>query len=387
MKRGAVAGLIALLLLSGCDAVKVVKEEPAHTGTLKSLKFEGGNEGDAPAGWEVTTQTPGEESESRAPKFKMEYTESEKHSGKMSALLRPIGKEKLGPNTYTDARICGDPPFPGSATRVSAFIKGDRTGLVALTAGLSTAIEIPESNLQKRGGGWTKYEVVVVASPPPPTPVPFREKMCIWLNVSGSTRAWIDDVTFTKLDLASIPAEKIQSVPLENLDMEKFDRGGTLSNWTLLSAEVPRGFELRADRAVKRSGRASLLLTTDEPLETPVGDRADYCMDPAPLLGRTLRVSGWLRADLVGEGTTSNDFSVKAHGVTLEEAPTTTPEQLLASGDFTSADVSVKQPIDWTQYQLISSVPTTAKTLCISFRLDQMGSLWADDLSVEVIDL
>lgn len=387
MKRPAVAWLIALTLLSSCDAVKVVKEEPAHTGTLKSLKFEGGNEGDAPPGWEVTTQTPGEESESQAPKFKMEYTESDKHSGKMSALLRPIGKEKLGPNTYTDARFCGDPPFPGSATRVSAFIKGDRTGLVTLTAGLSTASVIPESNLSKRGGDWTKFEVVVVPPPPPPTPVPFSEKMCITLGIIGSNRAWIDDVTFAKLDFAGIPQEKIHAVPLENLDMEKFDRAGTLSNWTLGSAEVPGGFELRADRAVKKSGRASLLLTTDEPLETPVGGRADYCMDPAPLLGRTLRVSGWLRADLDIESTTSNDFSVKAHGVTREEAPTITPEQLLASGDFSSADVSVKQPIDWTQYQLISSVPKTAKTLCVSFRLDQIGSLWADDLTVEVIDV
>ena len=389
MKRRTAACLIGLLLLSGCGVFKVVKEpEPAPTGPLKTLKFEGGNEGDEPAGWEVRTYSPDQPSvEGEAPKFKMEYTEDEKRSGKMSALLRPIGKEKLPSENFTDARFCGDAPFPGFATRVSAFIKGDRGGIVRFWVSEYSNAEGQDNalaSLQRRGGNWNEHEVVSV---PPPGSGTGTRRMCLLLGVSGSNRAWIDDVTFTKLDLAALPGEKAQPVPLDNLDMEVSQRG-TLANWSLnagLGTPTKEGFELSADTKTKRSGRASLRLSTDIPLQQPPGDSADYCFDANPVLGKTLRIGGWIKTDVAD--MESGLLGVSAFPFTAAEIPTIKPEVVLERGDSYSTNVFIRSAADWTRYEVIAFVPKSTVNLCIEVRLDQVGSVWADDLSVEVVQL
>ncbi len=397
MRTRTIALILVAIFLSGCGPLKVVKPpEPAPSGPMKTMKFESGNEGDAPAGWKIGTAYGAPDArviEGEAPKFKMEYTEDEKRSGKMSAVLRPIGKDKLPVDNITTASFCGDSPFHGAAMRVSAYIKADPGGAVLFGANLSGEPAGRGSVLQKRGGGWTKFEVMNLLPPPPPTPAvggATRHLMCVNLGVSGSNRAWIDDVTFTKLDLAGVPQEKIQAVQLENLDMEKFDRAGTLSGWFLNSAvrpdEVPEGFQLSADRKVKRSGAASLHLTTDEPLDMPPGDVATQCTDAAPLLGKTLRVAGWMKSDL-GEGRFSAGLIAVAFAVAPEEISTLTMLERLTRGDLVSANVNVYEPTDWTQHQVMFSVPKTAKSVCMSIQLDQIGSVWADDLTVEVIEL
>ncbi len=390
MRTRTIAWIVAALFLSGCGAFKVVKEpEPAPTGPLKTLKFESGNEGDEVAGWTVRNYTSDQPAvEGDTAKSKIEYTESEKRSGKMSALLRPIGKEKLPSETFTDARFCGDAPFPGFATRVSAFIKGDPGGIVRFwvsessdesSGGQDNAL----ASLQRRGGNWNKHEVVSV---PPPGQGTGARHMCLLLGVAGSNRAWIDDVTFTKLDVATIPPG--QPLALENLDMEVSQRG-TLANWTLTpkigSGQPAEGFELSADTKTKRSGRASLRLTTDVPLAQPPGDSADYCFDPNPVLGRTLRVAGWVRTDVADrEGGL---FGVSAFPFTPAEIPTLKPEVVLERGDSYSSHVFIRSAADWTRYEVIAFVPKSTVNLCIDVRLDQVGSVWADDVTVEVIDL
>ncbi len=391
MRTRAIALILVTTFLSACGAVKVVKDpEPAPTGPLKTLKFEGGSKGDQVAGWEVVTYggPEGPSVEGQTPRFKLEYTDSEKRSGEMSALLRPLGKEKFPVGTFTDARFCGDAPFPGIATRVSAFIKGDRGGIVRFWvseyASESTGGEDSSgASLQRRGGDWNKHEVVSLPTPGQGT-TPGR--MCLLLGVEGSNRAWIDDVTFTKLDLATIPAERAQPVPLENLDMEVSQRG-TLRNWALNASlgEPSEGFELVADTSTKRSGRSSLRLTTDVPQQQPPGESADYCFDPNPVLGKTLRIAGWIRADVADrEGAM---FGVSAFPFSAAEIPTLKPEVVLDRGDSYSTHVFIRSAVDWTRYEVIAFVPPSTINLCIDIRLDQVGSVWADDLTVEVIDL
>ncbi|HVE76225.1 MAG TPA: hypothetical protein VND22_05610, partial [Actinomycetota bacterium] len=316
-----------------------------------------------------------------------EYTEDEKRSGKMSALLRPVTKEKFPVGTFTDAEFCGDAPFPGFATRVTAFIKGDAGGIVRfwVSENLSGATGDQDSSLgslQRRGGNWNKHEVVSV---PPPGQGAGKQRMCVLLGVEGSNRAWIDDVTFTKLDLQTIPAG--QPLALENLDMETSQRG-TLKNWALnagLASPPKEGFELIADSKTKRSGRSSLRLTTDVPLQQPPGDSADYCLDVNPVLGETLRIAGWIKTD-VAEGA-GGVFGISAFPFTAAEVPTITPEVVLERGDSYATHVFIRNAPDWSQYEVITFVPKSTVNLCIEIRLDQVGSVWADDLTVEVIDL
>ncbi|HVE76224.1 MAG TPA: hypothetical protein VND22_05605 [Actinomycetota bacterium] len=406
MRTRAIALMLVTLFLASCGAFKVVKPpDPAPSGPLKGVRFEGGKPGDKPAGWLVISHTEGQDGglavgssprfdpteEEPKPDHKLELTDSDKHSGEMSAVLGPIGKKKLPKERFGNARICGDPPFGGSAFRVSAFLKADSADIA--TSMFVTLTE-PESDLRtqrvsKTAGKWTKFEAIILpggtAGQPAASPGR-RPEVCVNFGVARSGRLWIDDIAFAKIDLAALPPEKVQAVALDNLDMERFERSGAIPGWNLRPSELPARSVMRSDTKIKRSGAASLRFSAEQVGETKFGDNVYYVADPAPFLGKTIRVGAWIRAEL-GEGGYIA-FSVFAGLSTLEELMAMTPEQIMAQ-ESSNSDVHFGNSgaaFDWVRHEQTLFVPRSTRSLAIQFRLDPVGEIWVDDLTVEVID-
>ncbi|HVE76223.1 MAG TPA: hypothetical protein VND22_05600 [Actinomycetota bacterium] len=380
MKTRLIALIMAAVFLSSCGAFKVVKNpEPAPTQMPGALRFEGGNEGDAPAGWRVISHSEtGSESD---PKHKLELTESQKRGGEMSLHLKPLGKAEEG--VRSNAQFCAHSPFAGSAIRVSAYVRGDRGTGVFFFVGYSAEASNPTNNITVGADQWTKVDAVNSGGPRP-SALGVLE-LCIMFGAAAGKNVWIDEITFTKVDLGALAPEKIQPVPLENMDMEQFDRQGRLAIWTRsdeLSGEPAPGFEMRADKKTKRSGAASLLVMAPEPTERP--HNASYCFDSEPYQGKILRVAGWLKADVAEQSRAV--LGVSAYSLTLQEALALPANQQGGSGRSDSSDTHFLRPIDWTKVDQVLVVPKGTKNLCITISIGH-GSLWADDFNVDVIQL
>lgn len=390
MKRLAVWLLFVVMILASCGVIKVKKPPQRFpTGPLKEFTFEAGNPGEEPAGWKVETfSQPGPPDANANPTAKLALTDAEKNSGDMSAVLRRSDK-----GIPASARICGHSPFPGQPLRVSAFLKTGEKASASLMVGVTGQTASPLQHVFTPAPKWTEIDIVIV----PDTPHPAKGILELCISFSGSGEAvWIDDVTITKAELPASPGPQVQPVLLENLDMERFDRRGNLDIWAGATnahdfsrrekGELPPGYQLRADRTTKRSGSASLLLTATDIGDNPSRNRVEYCMDPAALLGKTVRVAGWMETD-VGEGGGAT-FGIAGSAMTPEEMKSIPSEELMNRPlEMFYSTVSVFSSIDWTRFEQIGFVASSTKELCLTVGLGQVGSVWLDDVTVEVIEL
>lgn len=131
-----------------------------------------------------------------------------------------------------------------------------------------------------------------------------------------------------------------------------------------------KGFEARADEALKRAGRASVTVLSKMPGETGFGSlvqrvRAD------DYRGKRVRLAGYSK---VVEVDRSAQFWLRADG----------PDRQVVGFDNMNHR-PVEGTADWTRCEIVLDVPAVAEALAFGFFLKGTGQMWADDLSLEVV--
>jgi len=374
--------LLTLPLLASCGVVKVVnvKSSVDPNTPVRNFTFEQGRAGDEPSGWKVTTNGPDGRGgfPSDVPlRHRLELTDKVRRSGKQSAHLRPIDNN-LGEKQNGGVQFCGKSPYPGSALIVTVFLRGSPR--VSFQADLGNRSII--SGLARE---WSKFEAVVL-------PADEGHLCLIFFTLSGKGSLWIDDLTVKKLDLSSISPGKVRPLPLDNLDMEKAGRGGRLASWELVPwTQDPNKagkFEMISDASVKHSGSRSLRISTEAKPDTSVGGSgAIHCSDATAIRGSLVRAYGWIRTD-TAESYPRSTFGLQSMPITIEEALA-----LRASGrpipalNISSGYKDLPARADWTRYEVFARVPQDSILLCLSVALMDVGTIWADDISVEILEL
>ena len=128
------------------------------------------------------------------------------------------------------------------------------------------------------------------------------------------------------------------------------------------------GYEGGHDPAVRHSGGPSIVLRAG----TGASGFGTYkeTISAEPYLGKRVRVSGYLRS----AGATSGAFWLRVDG----------PAGILAFDNM--GDRALTGTRDWTPFAIVLNVPPRATQLVGGLLLQGAGTLWADDLRIDVVD-
>ena len=165
------------------------------------------------------------------------------------------------------------------------------------------------------------------------------------------------------------------AVPLVNAGFESTVPGkvGSPEGWWAVQHAGPLSYTFEPDTKVRRGGERSLRVTNVGP--EPFG--AVYQTVPASAYrGRTLRLSAWLRT----EGTIGNRFGSGA-GLKLHSVRGGYPVDLIEMRRD-----AVHGTTDWARYEIALKVPAEAETLEVGLVLFGPGTVWLDDVALDVVD-
>jgi hypothetical protein len=148
---------------------------------------------------------------------------------------------------------------------------------------------------------------------------------------------------------------------------------GMPEGWSTVQHAGPKSYTFTPDAAVKRAGERSLRVTNVGP--EPYGS-IYQTIEAAPYRGRTLRLSAWLRT----EATTGNRFGSGA-GLKLHAARGGYPVEIAEMRRD-----AVHGTTDWTRYEIRLKVPAEANQIEAGVSLYGPGSVWIDDVALDVVD-
>jgi C-terminal processing protease CtpA/Prc len=128
------------------------------------------------------------------------------------------------------------------------------------------------------------------------------------------------------------------------------------------------GYEGGHDPAVRHSGGSAIVLRAG-PNASAYGIYKET-IPLEPYLGKRVRVSGYLRS----AGATSGAFWLRVDG----------PAGILAFDNM--GDRALSGTRDWTPFSIVLNVPPDARQIVGGLLLQGAGTLWADDLRIDVVD-
>ena len=164
-------------------------------------------------------------------------------------------------------------------------------------------------------------------------------------------------------------------VTIANPGFESTEAGrqGAPPGWWKLQHAGPESYAFVLDTANPRGGARSLRISNigPEPFGTIV-----QTLDAAPLRGRTLRYSAWIRTD----GAKGNRYGAGA-GLVLHAM----------RGGYPVAHVAMRKDAvggssEWARHQLTLKVPDNAEHIEIGLSLFGPGSAWLDDVELAVVE-
>jgi tetratricopeptide (TPR) repeat protein len=157
-----------------------------------------------------------------------------------------------------------------------------------------------------------------------------------------------------------------------NLDFEGgSDQDGRPRHW----GGGGEGYQLLVDGSVSRVGGASGCVRSVGQAGPEGFGTLTQCFAADPYLGRRVRYWGFLKtADVRGWA----GLWMRVDG---------SPGEILRFDNMsTPVDRSVSGTTGWTQYEIVLDVPPEAMNICLGFLLAGTGTVWGDDLRVEILD-
>lgn len=139
----------------------------------------------------------------------------------------------------------------------------------------------------------------------------------------------------------------------------------------VLSGTDPASYNVGIDSSTRHGGRASGLLKSTTAKSANFGTLMQS-FEPGAFAGKRVRLSGWIKADRVGEWT----------GMWMRvDDGSKTP---LAFDNM--AGRPIKATKDWTRYEIVLDVDAKAANLAFGVMLVGAGSVWLDDLAFDIVD-
>lgn len=170
-------------------------------------------------------------------------------------------------------------------------------------------------------------------------------------------------------------AKAIAGVPLVNAGFESTAPGklGAPEGWWGIQHAGPQSYTFTPDTDVRRSGSRSLRVDNVGP--EPFGTL--YQVVPAaPLRGKTVRFSAWLRTRDAKGNAFGTGAGLKLHtmrgGYTVDHAQMRTD--------------AVGGTSDWARYELHLRVGSTADQIELGVTLFGPGAVWIDDAALDVVE-
>ena len=163
--------------------------------------------------------------------------------------------------------------------------------------------------------------------------------------------------------LVSRAAEPNSAAVGKNMDFEEQSDDGIATSWS----GGGQGYDLRLDSSKPHSGKSCALITsqTEERFGTYT-----QCIDARGLIGKRIAFRGFLRSDSEGNGGLWMRIDADDEAVEFDNM----------------ADRRVTGRTDWARQEVVLDVPEKATKICFGFLLTGKGSLWADDLTIEVVE-
>jgi len=140
--------------------------------------------------------------------------------------------------------------------------------------------------------------------------------------------------------------------------------------WILAGSE-PGSYEIGVDKMTRHGGGASGLIKSKVSTTSGFGTIMQT-FKPLKLGGKRVRLSGWIKADKVGDWA---GMWMRVDG---------------SSKQPTAFDNMGNRPIkgtkDWARYEIVLDVDSAAAAVAFGVLLTGTGTVWLDDLKVEIVD-
>lgn len=166
------------------------------------------------------------------------------------------------------------------------------------------------------------------------------------------------------------------------------DDKGRLTDWIY---PVPAGtaYTYAADSAIAHSAPASLRMSRNPTKAVGTWALAEQRVNVEPAwVGKTVRLSGWLKSQGIEAG--GGALVLQARALSAADMANAMlqarggGEKILAYNHMD--DTRVRGDKDWAPYSIELKIPAGAQQLQVGVLLQEEGTLWADDLKLELID-
>lgn len=287
--------------------------------------------------------------------------------GAGSGSLASVVSDPSGFGTLSRSTAVGS--FRGTRVRMTGTVKAagvvDWAGLWLRVDGAGGQI-LSFDNMQGRPitgtRDWQEYEIVLDV-PQDSTSIAFG------VLLSGKGQVWLNGLRFDVLG-SNVPTTDANTLPdrLRNLDFES----GTAA-W-FLAGDQPHDYRIGGDTAVVHEGAASASLRSEGASHGGFGTLMQM-VRPDGFAGTRVRMSAWVRAENVAEWA---GLWLRVDG----------PDRG-TSGQPLSFDNMQRRPItgtrDWTRYEIVLDVPTTAGAIAFGILLHGTGAVWLDDVTFATV--
>jgi hypothetical protein len=341
---------------------------------------QGTKDSPAPEGWSTAIVGSGIPTGQEASEYAAEVDHEVTHGGRAAMSLRSIVAE---PATFRSlTQFVKADTYRGKRVRLAGYLK---TRDVAAWCGLwlrvdGTSQMLAFDNMHSRAlkgtNDWTRHEVVL--------DVPEAAMRLAFGSVLAKAgQVWADDLTLDVVDPKEIkttqpprPAqpERKYAERASNLDFEAAgaDGANSVPGWSIIMSGALDASEYTAgvDREVTHGGQAAMSMRSL--VVKPTGFRpVTQVVKADSYRGKRVRLAGYLKTRDVA-GWCGLWFRVDG------------PDGVLAFDNMQSR--AVKGTNDWTRYEVVLDVPETALGLAFGSLLVGTGQVWADDLTLDVVD-
>ncbi|MDA1053400.1 MAG: M56 family metallopeptidase [Planctomycetota bacterium] len=286
-----------------------------------------------------------------------------KHSGKLSGKIASLGEGVGG--SYTQCMTAA--PLLGKRVSYTGFIKTDikngHAGLWMRVDGGDRKV-LSFDNMSDRPikgvTDWKEYEVVLDV-PESATGI------CFGFLIQGSGgNVWGDDLKIRIVGDAgqgSATTGMFAETPM-NTDFEEKRKGSDLpESW----GGGGKGYLRTRDAAVAHNGAASGRIEQQDASGT--FGSLTQSMDAEKYLGKRIKYTGYLKTN-----------EAKAAGLWLRVDGKSKP-----LGFDNMQNRPIRGTTDWTEYHVVLDVPEEATRIVFGFLLGGSGTIWGDDLAIEIV--
>lgn len=288
-----------------------------------------------------------------------------KRQGVPSGSLRSTAPDPTGFGTL--ARAFVPDSYRGKRVRMTGTVKADS---VENWAGLWMRVDGPQQqtlsydNMQGRPitgtRDWQAYTIVL--------DVPQQSALVsVGVLVVGKGQIWLNDVRFDVVG-PDVPTTETAGLPdqARNLDFE-----AKLAGW-FLGGTQPQEYRIGIDTTVTHSGKASGYLQAIGGASRGFGSLMQM-VQPGVYAGKRVRMSGWAKANGVGDWA----------GLWMRVDGSDARKRTLGIDNM--QDRPIKGTRDWTRYEIVLDVPTTAAAIAFGILLQGNGEVWFDDVQFAAV--